>query len=94
MKINIYEIGILDVAISLIPITIVIGIILLWSLNSITAIYASVRMLIQLIAIGYILASIFSLNDPSIVVMILILMLFIASWITLRPLKKKILTYF
>ena len=89
MKLNIYEIGMFDVTISLIPIIIVIGILTIWSLNSITAIYASVRMLIQLVAIGYILTSIFALNDPNIVVLILVLMLLIASWITLRPLKNK-----
>lgn len=89
MKLNIYEIGMFDVAISLIPIIFVIGILAIWSLNSITAIYASLRMLIQLIVIGYILASIFALNDPNIVVLILVLMLLIASWITLRPLKEK-----
>lgn len=89
MKLNIYEIGMFDVAISLIPIIFVIGILAIWSLNSITAIYASLRMLIQLIVIGYILASIFALNDPNIVVLILVLMLLIASWITLRPLKER-----
>ncbi len=89
MKLNIYEIGMFDVVISLIPIIFVIGILAIWSLNSITAIYASLRMLIQLIVIGYILASIFALNDPNVVVLILVLMLLIASWITLRPLKEK-----
>jgi len=58
MKIDIYEIELFNLVIALIPIAVVIVILALWSLNSKTAIYASARMLIQLIAIGYILTSI------------------------------------
>lgn len=89
MKPNIYEIGLIDLTIALIPIVVVIVILAIWSLHSKTAVYASLRMLIQLIAIGYILTSIFALNNPSIVVLVLVVMLLIASWISLRPLKQK-----
>ncbi len=89
MKIDIYEIELLDLAIALIPIFIVIIILAIWSLDSKTAVYASIRMLIQLIAIGYVLTSIFALNNPSIVVLVLAVMLLIASWIALRPLKQR-----
>ena len=89
MKLDIYEIGVLDLIIALVPIVVVIVIFSLWSLNSRTVLYASVRMLVQLVAIGYILTSIFALNSPSIVVFVLVVMLLIASWITLRPLKRR-----
>lgn len=89
MKIDIYEIELFNLAISLLPIFVVAVILAIWSLNSKTAIYASARMLIQLIAIGYILTSIFALNNASIVVLILAVMLLIASWIALRPLKQR-----
>jgi putative ABC transport system permease protein len=89
MKIDIYEIELFNLVIALIPIAVVIVILALWSLNSKTAIYASARMLIQLIAIGYILTSIFTLDNPSIVVLVLAVMLLMASWIALRPLKRR-----
>ena len=89
MKTEIYDIELISLAISLIPIVAVVLILSAWSLNSKTAIYASFRMLIQLVAIGYILTTIFSLNEPSIVVLVLIVMLLVASWIALRPLKER-----
>lgn len=89
MKIDIYEIELFNLVIALVPIAVVIVILALWSLNSKTAIYASARMLIQLIAIGYILTSIFTLDNPSIVVLVLAVMLLMASWIALRPLKRR-----
>lgn len=89
MKLTIYEIEPLNLAIALIPVVVVIAILAIWSLKSKTAMYASVRMLIQLTAIGYILTSIFALDHAGIVVLVLAVMLFIASWIALRPLKLK-----
>ena len=94
MKLNLYEIGSFDLAVALIPTVVVIAILAVWSLNSKTAIYASVRMLIQLIAIGYILTSIFSINNSSIVLLVLAVMLLVASWIALRPLKQRSLRLF
>ncbi len=94
MKISLYEIGLFDLAVALIPIVVVVVILAVWSLNSKTAVYASVRMLIQLIAIGYILTSIFSLNNSSIVLFVLSIMLLAASWIALRPLKQRSLRKF
>lgn len=86
---SLYEIGVIDLAIAFIPIVAVIAIFILWSLDSKTAIYASIRMLIQLIVIGYILTSIFAFDDPSLVVFVLVIMLLIASWIALRPLQQR-----
>ena len=94
MKLNLYEIGSFDLVVALIPTVVVIAILAVWSLNSKTAIYASVRMLIQLIAIGYILTSIFSINNSSIVLLVLAVMLLVASWISLRPLKQRSLRLF
>ena len=89
MKLTIYEIGNFNLLIAFAPIVVVIIILAVWSLNSKTAIYASVRMLIQLIAIGYILTSIFSLDNANIVLLVLTIMLLAASWISLRPLKHR-----
>ena len=89
MKLTIYEIGVLNLAIAVIPILVVIAILMMWSSKSKTAMYASVRMLVQLTAIGYVLTSIFALDNAGIVVIVLALMLLLASWIALRPLRQK-----
>jgi len=86
---SLYEIDVIALAIAFIPIVVVIGIFIFWSLDSKTTIYASIRMLIQLVAIGYILTSIFAFNNPGLVVFVLVVMLLIASWIALRPLQQR-----
>ena len=57
MKLTIYEIGLVNLAIAMLPIVVVVIILAIWSLKSKTAIYASVRMVIQLTAIGYVLTA-------------------------------------
>ena len=89
MKLTIYEIGPMNLAIALMPIIVVVVILAAWSLKSRTAVYASVRMVVQLTAIGYILTFIFAQDSPGIVTLVLGLMLLLASWIALRPLKMK-----
>lgn len=89
MKLTIYEIGLVNLAIAMLPIVVVVVILAVWSLKSKTAVYASVRMVIQLTAIGYVLTFIFAQDSPGIVLLVLGLMLLVASWIALRPLKQK-----
>jgi len=54
-----------------------------------TSIYAILRMLAQLLLIGYVLAFIFQSDRASVVITVLAIMLFTASWISLRPLRRK-----
>ena len=60
-----------------------------WSAGATTALYATVRMLVQLLLIGYVLVFIFDTDDPRIIVGVLLLMLSIASWIAIRPVRNK-----
>ncbi len=78
-----------DLAIALIPVAIVVLILFRWSLGGKFAIYALARMLLQLLAIGYVLTYIFEAKQPWIVLVTLATMLGVASWIALRPLKVK-----
>ncbi len=75
--------------IAFLPVAIVIGIMFRWSVGAPTAIYASLRMLFQLLLIGYVLVYIFESDQPAIIVAVLIVMLTVASWIAIRPLHKK-----
>jgi putative ABC transport system permease protein len=68
-------------AISLIPVAGLLVVLYLWSLNAAHAAYGVVRMLAQLLLIGYVLAFIFETNHASIILAVLIVMVTAASWI-------------
>jgi len=60
-----------------------------WAAGAKTALYATARMLLQLLMIGYVLVYIFEADEPGIIVAVLAVMLFVASWIAIRPIRKK-----
>ena len=60
-----------------------------WSLNAGQALWANARMLGQLLAVGYVLTFIFETETPWVVVAVLVLMMGVAAWIALRPLKSR-----
>ena len=74
---------------AILPVAVVIGIMFRWSAGAQTAIYATLRMLIQLLLIGYVLVYIFETDQPAFIIAILVIMLSVASWIAIRPLRKK-----
>ncbi len=76
-------------ALTFVPVAIVLGVLYRWSLGSGMALYAMGRMLLQLLLIGYVLAYIFTTEQPAVVLGVLTAMLGIASWIALRPLASK-----
>jgi putative ABC transport system permease protein len=78
-----------DLAIAFLPVAVVVFILYRWALGSGFAIYALSRMLLQLLAIGYVLTYIFEADQPWIVLTALAMMLGTASWIALRPLNVK-----
>ena len=59
-----------------------------WSLQAGNALYSIVRMLIQLILVGYILVYIFESNDAWITLTVIAMMIIASSWIGLRTLQK------
>jgi len=80
--------------IAFLPVAVVIGIMFRWSVGAPTAIYASLRMLIQLLLIGYVLVYIFETDRPEFIVAVLGIMLTVASWIAIRPLRiRQLQTY-
>ena len=83
------EITWLGLALAFIPSLFVIGVLFRWSAGAKTAIYATVRMLIQLLLIGYVLVYIFDARNPAIIVLVLVVMLAAASWIAIRPLHNR-----
>lgn len=76
-------------ALAFVPTLLVIGILFRWSAGAKTAIYATLRMLMQLLLIGYVLVYIFEADQPLIIFAVLLIMLVAASWIAIRPLKSR-----
>lgn len=73
-----------QLALSFIPVAVVLVIIGYWQLNYKSAIYGMARMLLQLMLIGYFLVYIFESKGHWVVMAVLFVMLIAASWISLR----------
>ena len=76
-------------ALTFLPVAVVLGVLYRWSLGAGTSLYAMGRMLLQLLLIGYVLTFIFTTSQPAVVLVVLSAMLLIASWIALRPLADE-----
>lgn len=72
----------------LIPIALVTTLYWRWSSTTKEPIIASTRMIVQLIAVGYLLVAIFARPSLWISVVVLLVMLLAASWISIRPVKQ------
>jgi len=59
-----------------------------WSLEARSALYANGRMLVQLLAVGYVLTYVFETDQPMVVVAVVVVMIGVSSWIALRPVKQ------
>lgn len=81
-------ISLADLAIGFLPVVVVVAVHFYWSLDSWTTVYALSRMLAQLLLIGYLLAFIFESENAAVVVAVLTVMLFAASWIALRTISR------
>ena len=82
---GVIEIGWLDIAVTSLPMVLVVAVLFRWSVGGWTAIHATARMVIQLVAIGYLLIFIFEASELWIICAVLAVMLLVASWICLRP---------
>jgi len=84
---SLYVIPVLNLLIALIPLGIVIGIYFRWSLKGGSLLYATARMLVQLTAVGFVLTFIFEAKNILLICLVLTVMLLVASWIALTPVK-------
>lgn len=86
---NAMEIPIQGLMIAFVPAAVTIVILFRWAAGAKTALYATTRMLIQLLLIGYLLVYIFENDRPDVIVAILVFMLVVSSWIAIRPLHDR-----
>ncbi len=89
MSTTLTAISVPGLIIAVLPAAVVIGILFRWSADGKTAIVATLRMLIQLLLIGYVLIYIFETDRPVFIIAVLTVMITVASWIAIRPLQKK-----
>jgi len=89
MKTSIYHIAMTDLLWMFIPVGIAAFFYIRWTKDLRTLPYALVRMVLQLILIGYVLTYIFTSDSSGLVVLILTVMLMAASIIALRPVARK-----
>lgn len=89
MNDSIQAIPFANLALAFIPVVVVIAIIRKWRLGYGNALYATFRMLVQLLLIGYFLSYIFAADSSWIIIVVLAVMLFAASWIALHAVEKQ-----
>ena len=71
----------------LVPVALVCSVYAAWQGRPTGILYASARMLVQLIAVGYVLVAIFDSPSPWVSAVVVSLMLLIAAWIAIRPVR-------
>ena len=87
MDTSIANIPLGNLAIAFIPVALSIALLIHWSLNAGSAVYSIVRMLLQLIAVGYLLVFIFESDSFYITLGIIAIMILASSWIALRTIQ-------
>ena len=88
MNSTVQLIPLLNLGFIFIPVLLVIVLLSRWALNSGNALYSVVRMLGQLLLIGYFLSYIFEAKNAGIVLLVLAVMVFASSWIGLGSVKE------
>ena len=89
MNTSVITLSVPALAWAFLPVVVVLGIMFRWTSSFGTGVYAIVRMLVQLLLIGYVLVYIFDADHPALVLLVLGVMLVAASWIAIRPLRKR-----
>ena len=77
-----------QLALAFVPVAITLVILFRWSFGTGNALYALLRMLVQLLLIGYVLAWIFGAHSGWLILMVLTIMLLASSWIAMGTVKE------
>jgi putative ABC transport system permease protein len=91
---NIEIIPLLNLAFILIPVFVVFIILFKWKLKISRSLYALIRMLVQLLLVGYFLNTLFASNSIYITLTVLFFMLLFSSWIALDTVKQNRIQFF
>jgi putative ABC transport system permease protein len=86
MNAGVLEVSLQGLVYAFIPALVVLLIMWRWQAGTGTAAYAMLRMLVQLLAIGYVLIYLFESDSYWVIAGVLTIMIAVASWIAVRPL--------
>lgn len=86
---SIQIISISNLLVAFVPVVAVLFVLWKWKQGVKTSVWAVVRMVIQLVLVGYVLTYIFESDSAWIVIGVLAVMLFSSSWIALRTLSNR-----
>ena len=89
MNESIQAISTFNLILAFIPVIAVLVILYRWSLNVTTAVYSVIRMLVQLLLVGYVLTTIFAAESAWMVMLVMVIMVAAASWIALGSVKQQ-----
>ncbi|RMF14475.1 MAG: ABC transporter permease [Gammaproteobacteria bacterium] len=81
------DISPLELALTFVPPLMVVGLLMQWQGKARTGLLALVRMLVQLLAIGYVLVLLFDSNHPTVIGAVLLFMGTVAAWIATRTVE-------
>ena len=87
-------ISLVNLSFAFIPVVVVIFVMFKWSLDVKRTLHALLRMLVQLLLIGYFLSYLFESDSASVVLAMLLVMVFFSSWIALSNIKASRRTLF
>ena len=79
---------------SLIPVALTLAVMFAWSIDTKKTLYAVVRMVVQLMLIGFALDTIFTASNHWVLIAVLSVMLLAASWISLKSMPIQTSHYF
>jgi putative ABC transport system permease protein len=88
MDLTLPTISLTKLVIAFIPSLLLIAIMVRWKLAAQTALVASARMLVQLLGVGYVLTFVFETDEPVVIAAVVGVMIGVAAWIALRPLRR------
>ncbi len=89
MNSSISTISIFNLSLMAIPVVAVAAIYYRWAMGYRTILYAFLRMVVQLILIGYVLTYLFEFDNVLTLTLVVLVMIGVSSWISLYPLKRK-----
>jgi putative ABC transport system permease protein len=89
MNTSVQVISNFQLTLAFIPVVLVLLMMLHWSLKAGFAVYALIRMLIQLLLVGYVLTTVFAAEQSWVVMLVMFIMVSAASWIALGTVQAQ-----
>lgn len=89
MNADVDPISLYRLSLAFLPVLVVLAIQYWWSTDLRTSVYGLLRMLLQLLLIGYVLVFLFESESGLLISLIIVVMVAVSSWIALRPLAAQ-----